>query len=53
MMHGNTKIKKVGQVFVGKLEIFPDGIIPAVLRTRSFVKNRRRYITLANGRIVN
>jgi hypothetical protein len=42
-----------GQVFVGKLEIFLDGIIGAFLHTRSFIKNRRRYVNLANGRVVN
>jgi len=29
----------VRQVFVGKLEIFPGGIILAVLHTLSFIKN--------------
>jgi len=43
----------VGHVFVGKHEIFPEGIIPAVLHARSFIKNNRRhYVTLANGRVV-
>jgi hypothetical protein len=42
-----------GQVFVDKLEIFPDGIVPAVLHTQSFIKSRRRYVTLANGRVVS
>jgi len=31
----------LGQVFVGKLGILPDGIIPAVVHTRRFIKNWR------------